>query len=343
MGNVDNATTSKKKQIDPVVDFVAGTIAGIAGLAIAYPFDTVKVRFQSPETSVKYRSTFHAFSTIVREEKFKGLYKGIVSPMLSSAPLNGLVFSSYRFFMRVQLKSENDEPTITQIGVAGVGSGIVASRILLRADQRPALDIFRRNGIRGLYRGLTATALRDVGYGAYFATYEAACRYFSRPAPRDSSLGRPIDRATERPLGNPTTSPIDHSSLLSEVESERVKLSWPALLLSGAMAGISGWIARFAFDVVKTRVQSVDYCPSGPGQKSASYPSQDINITTAPTSSSTSTITHPYRNTLSTIVYSYRTEGVRFFFRGMAPTLMRAIPVNMATFGVFEGVVHLLS
>ena len=31
------------------------------------------------------------------------------------------------------------------------------------------LDIIRKNGIRGIYRGITATALRDCGYGAYFA------------------------------------------------------------------------------------------------------------------------------------------------------------------------------
>lgn len=39
-------------------------------------------------------------------------------------------------------------------------------------------------------------------------------------------------------------------------------LSWPALLAAGAFAGINGWLATFAFDVVKTRVQSVDrYVP----------------------------------------------------------------------------------
>ena len=31
-----------------------------------------------------------------------------------------------------------------------------------------AWQIFRESGIRGLYRGITATALRDTGYGAYF-------------------------------------------------------------------------------------------------------------------------------------------------------------------------------
>lgn len=29
-------------KIDPVVDFVAGTLAGMAGLVIAFPFDTGK-------------------------------------------------------------------------------------------------------------------------------------------------------------------------------------------------------------------------------------------------------------------------------------------------------------
>lgn len=42
-------------------------------------------------------------------------------------------------------------------------------------DQQPstrtvALDIFRKTGVRGLYRGVAPTALRDIGYGAYFAT-----------------------------------------------------------------------------------------------------------------------------------------------------------------------------
>lgn len=31
-----------------------------------------------------------------------------------------------------------------------------------------ALQLYRGHGIPGLYRGLTATALRDCGYGAYF-------------------------------------------------------------------------------------------------------------------------------------------------------------------------------
>lgn len=41
--------------------------------------------------------------------------------------MNGLVFASYRFFMKLQLDSSESIPTLTQIAIAGAGSGIVSS------------------------------------------------------------------------------------------------------------------------------------------------------------------------------------------------------------------------
>lgn len=36
---------------------------------------------------------------------------------------------------------------------------------------------FKRRGIRGVYRGFTATVLRDVGYGAYFGSVSTPSKY----------------------------------------------------------------------------------------------------------------------------------------------------------------------
>ncbi|KAJ3487069.1 hypothetical protein NLJ89_g11751 [Agrocybe chaxingu] len=113
--------------LNPTVDFVAGTIAGMASLVVGFPFDTVKVRFQNPSVSGRYHSTLHAIFTIVREERFIGLFKGITSPLATVALMNGLVFASYRFFMKLQLPHADAVPTITQITLAGAGSGIVSS------------------------------------------------------------------------------------------------------------------------------------------------------------------------------------------------------------------------
>jgi hypothetical protein len=47
------------------------------------------------------------------------------------ALMNGLVFASYRFFIKVQLDSPTSIPTIAQIALAGAGSGIVSSYVLI--------------------------------------------------------------------------------------------------------------------------------------------------------------------------------------------------------------------
>jgi len=319
--------------LNPTIDFVAGTVAGIAGLVVGFPFDTVKVRFQNPAVASKYHSTIHAITSIVREERFVGLYKGIMAPLATVALMNGLVFSSYRFLLKIQLDNPTSIPTITQIALAGAGSGIVSSIVttpteLIKIRQQSlltqttarkvVLQIIHENGVAGLYRGLPVTALRDCGYGAYFAAYEATCRYLSS--------------------SSTTSDPF--------VQAE-IRLSWPALLLAGGIAGIAGWLATFPLDVVKTRMQG------SPTTRGTSSPVSSAFVHMSPNSLPTTPLlcqeshasrhVNPYRTILSTIVHSYRTEGFQVFFRGLSPTLIRAVPVNMATFATFEAVVHAFS
>lgn len=45
----------------------------------------MKYRFQNPSSDVRYRSTLHALTTITREERLRGLYKGIASPLVRGA------------------------------------------------------------------------------------------------------------------------------------------------------------------------------------------------------------------------------------------------------------------
>ena len=51
------------------------------------PLFAVKVRFQTPEYQSRYNSTFNALTTIVREERFTGLFKGIMSPIVCTLPI----------------------------------------------------------------------------------------------------------------------------------------------------------------------------------------------------------------------------------------------------------------
>lgn len=75
-----------------------------------------------------------------------------------------------------------------------------------------------------------------------------------------------------------------------------------------------GWLVTFPLDVVKTRVQG-----SGPGALLSSA-SPLLAGSNAPSP------VNPYRTTWSTIVHSYRSEGLRVFYHGLAPTLVRWVP-----------------
>ncbi|KAJ2916248.1 hypothetical protein MD484_g4169, partial [Candolleomyces efflorescens] len=344
MGDTSNG--GDKVQLDPTLDFVAGTVAGMAGLVVGFPFDTVKVRFQSPAIASKYSSTWNAISTIIREERFFGLFKGITSPLAATALMNGLIFASYRFLMKLQLEHADAVPTLGQIAIAGAGSGIISSIIttpteLIKIRQQSLLvpttarqvawQIFREGGIRGLYRGFTATALRDTGYGAYFFAYEATCRLFSSP-----------------PSIDPTS-----TDLMAHLEKEVDTLSWPTLLLAGGAAGIAGWAVTFPLDVVKTRVQGSypiysTTLPHAPLAHHSARAYSTTTLVTTPLLEESAGVSgpkdlNPYRSTWSTIVHSYRNEGIGVFFRGLSPTLIRAIPVNMVTFATFEAVVKVFS
>lgn len=60
----------------------------MSSLFVGHPLDTIKVRLQSSQASGKYSGTLNAFKTIVREERVRGLYKGVTSPLVG--PLCGV-------------------------------------------------------------------------------------------------------------------------------------------------------------------------------------------------------------------------------------------------------------
>ncbi|KAJ8515679.1 hypothetical protein ONZ45_g6917 [Pleurotus djamor] len=319
----DVSPNANPQELDPTVDFIAGTVAGAAGLVVGFPFDTVKVRFQSPQIAGRYRSTIHAFGTIIREEKFFGLYKGVTSPLATCAFMNGLVFASYRIFMKAQLERPDAQPTLAQIALAGAGSGIVSSIVttpteLIKIRQqasltptsatRIALQILKQQGLPGLYRGITVTALRDCGYGAYFAAYEATCRYFTTPATLQSSP--------------------DHSSIFAEVESDMNKLPWYAMLIAGGVAGIAGWLFTFPMDVVKTRMQGSQRhnITGSPSTTPPALTEPSSTTRLLPANSVESNGSNPYRTTISTIVNSYRSEGIGLEFAPLASPLAMMDP-----------------
>merc|ERR1740137_244883 len=82
--------------------------------------------------------------------------------------------------------------------------------------------------------------------------------------------------------------------------------STTAILLAGGIAGIISGSVTIPLDVIKTRLQADSF-------------GGEIK----------------YRGLFHLFQSSWEIEGPRFLFRGIGATIIRAFPVNMATFGVY--------
>jgi ornithine carrier protein len=77
-------------------DVVCGSVAGIVGKYIEYPFDTVKVRLQSQpdHLPLRYTGPLDCFKQSLKQDGFIGIYRGISAPLVGAAVENACLFFS---------------------------------------------------------------------------------------------------------------------------------------------------------------------------------------------------------------------------------------------------------
>lgn len=180
----------------------AGTLAGLSSSLLLHPLDLVKLRFavdDGSNTVVKksYSSISNAFVTIVREEGFRGLYKGTVANCIGSSSAWGIYFLLYNAAKdKLRKPSEKNDLGIIKNMTAAAFSGlltttltnpiwVVKTRLCLQYGSNikdetirytGTLDAFKKivkhEGFRGLYKGL-GPGLFGVAHGAVqLAAYE---------------------------------------------------------------------------------------------------------------------------------------------------------------------------
>ncbi|KAH6841129.1 mitochondrial carrier domain-containing protein [Chaetomium sp. MPI-CAGE-AT-0009] len=179
--------------------FIAGGIAACGAVTATHPFETVKIRMQlQGELQSKghqphhYRGPLHGVSVIVRNEGLRGIYRGIGCAYIYQVLLNGCRLGFYEP-MRNSLSTLIFKDGNTQsLGInmfCGAGSGVMGAAagspfflvktrlqsyspflpVGTQHRYRNAWDgmsqIFRSEGIRGLYRGVGAAMIR-TGFGS---------------------------------------------------------------------------------------------------------------------------------------------------------------------------------
>ena len=290
-------------------------LSGI-GVAIGTPFDIVKLRMQTYPNF--YKSATSTFLSILKTEGISnGLFKGSLVPILSVVPANALAFSGEDLCRTILQKFfyKSDEPLG---GVAsycgGTFGGLIQCLVLIPAEvikcNMQIYNVQNKGGcIASLPRiGGCIASLPRIG------NYQCLKRIYVSEGIRGLYKGGGVTTLREAPAFGAYfasyrifTDYFSENVFVDDVTTRGVmKTTVPnwAVLVGGGFAGCVSWLMTYPLDVIKSNIQ--------------------IEVGTI---SNRSRLT-----TMGMGRHLLETHGPSIFVRGLAPTLIRAFPVNAITF-----------
>jgi solute carrier family 25 carnitine/acylcarnitine transporter 20/29 len=235
------------QSLESLSSFAAGGVGGGLSVLVGHPFDLVKVQHQTNgRGAATQKGTFATLREIVQKNGLRGMYVGVMAPLIAVAPIFATSFWGYdvgdKLVRQVFGVSPSTPLNLFQLALAGGFSAFPTAVVMVPAERIKCLlqtqeqngvrgggssrhydgfsdcatQLFRENGLSGLYKGTSLTLMRDVpGNMVYFGVYELAKR----------ALGE-----------NPA-----------------------AALCAGALAGISFWPVVLPMDCLKSRFQTGNY------------------------------------------------------------------------------------
>ncbi|CAH0548553.1 unnamed protein product [Brassicogethes aeneus] len=223
---------------------IAGGITGGIEICITYPTEFVKTQLQLDEKGVnkKFNGILDCAAKTVKNHGVLGLYRGLSVLIYGSIPKSAVRFGAFEFFKgKMQLADGSLSPSgrlLCGLG-AGVSEAIFAVtpmetvKVKFINDQRSANPRFKgflhgvgiivkEQGIGGVYKGLTATIIKQGS--------NQAIRFFVMESLKEAYMDG--DRTKKIPK--------------------------PLIGLFGALAGAASVFGNTPVDVVKTRMQGLE-------------------------------------------------------------------------------------
>ncbi|XP_039495743.1 putative tricarboxylate transport protein, mitochondrial [Drosophila santomea] len=162
---------------------IAGGITGGIEICITYPTEYVKTQLQLDEKGAakKYTGIFDCVKKTVGERGFFGLYRGLSVLVYGSIPKSAARFGAFEF---LRSKAADSRGQLSNSGkmLCGLGAGVCEAIVAVTPmetikvkfinDRRSANpkfkgfihgvgQIIKAEGISGIYKGLTATVLKQ--------------------------------------------------------------------------------------------------------------------------------------------------------------------------------------
>merc|ERR1712000_702516 len=99
MGGAIDMMAEKEKSQSNYKGFVAGVFSGVAKLTVVHPFDTIKVRLQTSD-STRFSGPLQCLLQTVRKEGVAGLYKGATPPLVGWMFMDSLMLGSLTYYRK---------------------------------------------------------------------------------------------------------------------------------------------------------------------------------------------------------------------------------------------------
>ncbi|WAQ99706.1 ORNT1-like protein [Mya arenaria] len=200
----ERTVTNRNPALDGVIDFIGGTTGATASVYVGQSLDTVKVKMQTFPTL--YKNALDCFAKTYRQDGIaRGLYAGTVPALAANISENSVLFMFYGLCQKIMTKVVGKEHVTHLNPLENALSGGTAAffssftlcptelvKCRLQAMREMASlgklegglerlkigpfgltkEILQQEGIRGLFKGLTATFMREIpGYVFFFGAF----------------------------------------------------------------------------------------------------------------------------------------------------------------------------
>lgn len=292
--------------IQTVKDLSAGAAGGVAQVLIGQPFDIVKVRLQ---TSSAYPSALSAATSILRNEGPLAFYKGTLTPLLGIGACVSIQFGAFH-----QAKRYFEATNASSSSIAASSSS--------KLPELSYTQLYAAGAFAGLANSIISGPIEHVRIRLQTQPHDPSRRLYNGPL----DCARVLSRQAGGVL--PGLYRGEAVTLLREAQAygvwfltfewlmnrdaarhgiDRKDIPSYRVALWGGLAGEALWLSSYPFDVVKSKMQTDGF---GKHQR--------------------------YKTMRDCFRQTWRTEGIRGFWKGLGPTLLRAMPVSAGTFAVVE-------
>ncbi|KAM7250448.1 hypothetical protein ACFE04_022331 [Oxalis oulophora] len=289
----------------------AGAVAGFATVASMHPLDIVRTRFQVNDGRVmnlpRYNNTMHAVLTIARSEGLRGLYAGFAPAVIGSSVSWGLYF--YFYGRAKQRYSRNGEEKLSSglhLASAAEAGALVClcSNPIWLVKTRLQLQnpLHQTRPYTGFYDAFR-TILREEGVAALYKGIAPGLFLVSHGAIQFTAYEELRKIIVDFKSRRKKPDPNRSDDLLNSVD----------YAILGGTSKVGAILLTYPFQVVRARLQ------------------QRPNIDGKPR----------YMDSWHVLKETARFEGIRGFYKGITPNLLKNVPASAITFIVYENISQL--